>query len=101
MKKNNYLIDQFGNPYVENESLPVGGGLDKRCDYNAEALHAYNELLGDTAIVDYLEGEGFEEIDTPSMDYAVFEKGNTRIVFESYIGGMYGYVHTEYIKKRK
>ena len=32
------------------------------------------------------------------MDLAIFEKGNTQIIFESYSGGVYGYVHVEYIE---
>lgn len=101
MSKKNYLIDRDGNPYIEDESFPAGGGLDKRCDFNAEAVKAFDEMGSYCGISDYLEGEGFEEIDTPSMDLAIFEKGNTRIVFEGYIDHLYGYVHTEYIKSKK
>jgi transcriptional regulator with XRE-family HTH domain len=46
---------------------------------------------------DYLDENGFEIIvsDFPYMES--WEKGNTRIVFESWIGGLWGYVHTEFI----
>lgn len=94
-----YRIDQYGEIYKPGESWPAGGGLDKRCDYNAEALFAFYTVKRYSDISDYLEERGFEEEETPSMDLAIFEKGDTRIVFESYVDGMYGYVHTEYIKK--
>jgi hypothetical protein len=40
MKKK--LIDRDGNPYIENESWPAGGGLDSRCSYNNECIKAYD-----------------------------------------------------------
>lgn len=93
-----YLVDENGEPYVADESFPAGGGLDCRCDFNAEALHAFNDVGDRYEIREYLDGLGFEEIDTPSNDLEIYEKGNTRIVLESYIDGMWGYIHTEYIK---
>ena len=97
--KNN-LIDRDGNPYDEDTSLPVGGGLDKRCDYNADALYAYYTLKNDEKIFNYLEEKGFELYRfCGDFDYFEWVKGNTRIVFESYDkkAGQYGYMHTEFI----
>lgn len=94
----NFYIDQYGKPYIEDESLPAGGGLDKRCDFIGDALHCFYNLKSAEEISQYLEARGFEEEDTPSMDLAIFEKGNTQIIFESYSGGVYGYVHVEYIE---
>ena len=93
-----YMVDENGAPYIPDESFQAGGGLDKRCDFNQEALHAFNELKYRYTIEDYLLCQGFESIDTPSMDLEIYEKGNTRIVLESYIDGMWGYLHTEFIK---
>lgn len=93
MEKNNYLVDGAGMPYVENESLPAGGGLDSRCSYNDDAVHAFDsEDWGY-----YLEGRGFRLVrdDYPYME--TWEKGNTRIVFESRINCLWGYVRTEFI----
>ena len=94
MSKENYLIDESGNPYIQGVSWPAGGGLDKRCNYNKEALHAFDSW---DEYDDYLDENGFEIIvsDFPYMES--WEKGNTRIVFESWIGGLWGYVHTEFI----
>ena len=98
------IVDRLGRPYDPhdaNRCWPAGGGLHKKCDYNAEALYAYYSVRTESGIRDYLTGRGFEEIDTPSNDLVVYEKGNTRIVFENYDprnnGGLYGYIHTELI----
>jgi len=99
MSKKNYLIDRDGNPYIENESSPAGGGLDKRCDYNKEAVHAFDLDVYDCA--DYLDENGFELVEGSGYLMEVWEKGNTRIVLEDPIDGLYGYVHTEYIKTKK
>ena len=94
-----FLVDAEGKPYIEDESFPAGGGLDKRCSYNKEALHCFNDLENEDAITEYLESEGFEMLDSPSMDYEVWEKGDTRIVFEvyDYRAHLWAYVHTEFI----
>ena len=95
MSKKNYLVDGNGNPYIEDESDPAGGGLDKRCDYNAEALRAYEDEheMDD----EYLDDLGFELVVSEYPHLEIWEKGNTRIVLESRIDGMWGYVHTEFI----
>ena len=104
----NLFVDHFGQPYDQgdaNRCWPAGGGLHKMCDYNAEALYAYYSVRTESGIRDYLSGRGFEEVDTPSNDLVVYEKGNTRIVFENYDaknnGGLYGYIHTELIECRR
>jgi len=91
----------YGNPYIENESFPAGGGLDKRCDYNEQALHAYDTLGNFCDIEDYLDKEGFEcEVDDfPFMQK--WSKGNTLIVFEDYMDGLWGYLYTDLIRTKK
>ena len=96
MSKKNYLIDRDGKPYVEDESWPAGGGLDRRCDYNQDALKAFD--LDTFDCEDYLTKNGFELVEDSGYLVQVWEKGNTRIVLEDPIDGLYGYVHTEFIK---
>lgn len=92
----NYLVDGDGKPYVEDESWPAGGGLDRRCDYNQDALKAFD--LNTFDCEDYLTKNGFELLEDSGYLVQVWEKGNTRIVLEDPIDGLYGYVHTEFIK---
>ena len=97
----NPYVDHHGKPYEGENSWPAGGGLHKKCDYNAEALYAYYSVKNEYSIRSYLTGRGFDEVDTPANDMAVYEKGNTRIIFDGYDrkndGGLYGYLHTEFI----
>ena len=96
-KVENPYIDQFGNPYDaegENRSWPAGGGLHKDCDYNAEALYAYYAVKDRKKIWDYLEKKGFSEV-LHGSDEEVWVKGNTKVTYESYVDGMWGYMHTE------
>lgn len=90
----NPYIDQYGQPYVEDESMPAGGGLHKDCDYNAEALYAFNVLKDRRKIEAYLSKRNFHR-DYHGDDMEIWYKGNTEVTFESYIGGMWGYLHTE------
>lgn len=90
----NPYIDQYGHPYVEDESMPAGGGLHKDCDYNAEALYAFNVIKDREKIWDYLEKKGFSEV-LHGSDEEIWVKGNTRVTYESYIDGMWGYMSTE------
>lgn len=93
----NYLIDREGKPYTE-ESWPAGGGLDKRCDYNDLALHCYYDKEDMESIHQCLKEEGFDDPIHSDEGMEIWEKGNTRIVFECYVNGMWGYLHTEYIE---
>lgn len=101
-EENNY-IDREGFPYdSEGEHCwPAGGGLDKRCDYNADALYAYYVAKSSTAIWDYLNARGFEFLGD-NGDAEWWCKGNTFVYFEGYSGGcrngMYGYMHTELLE---
>ena len=87
-------IDQYGHPYDEGSGMPVGGGLHKDCDYNADALYAYYAVKDREKIWDYLEKKGFSEVIHGSNE-EVWVKGNTRVTYESYIDGRWGYMHTE------
>lgn len=89
-------IDQYGNPYVEGQSYPAGGGLHKACDYNADALYAFNVLRDRYKIADYLLSRGFKEV-LHGDGAEVWVKGNTKVVFEDYADGMWGYMHTAFI----
>lgn len=97
---NNY-IDRYGNPYdSENEDAcwPAGGGLHKDCEFNADALYAYYTIGDRYKIADYLLSKGFKET-LHGDDEEVWEKGNTRVTYESYDNGahLWGYMHTELI----
>lgn len=97
MSKKNYLIDRDGKPYIQDESWPAGGGLDRRCDHNAHALYAFDVIGKPLKIEDYLCDHDFD-IERDEMPFMQsWTKGNTRIVFESYADGLWGYVHTELI----
>jgi hypothetical protein len=89
-----YLVDENGNPYIQDESWPAGGGLDKRCDYNKEALHAFDNSDG---YAEYLDGCGFRIVQDYYPHMETWERGNTRIVLESRINCTWGYIHTEFI----
>ena len=92
-------IDQYGNPYNSEDDKacwPAGGGLHKDCDYNADALYAYYVVKDRWKIWDYLEKRGFSEV-LHGSDEETWVKGNTRITYESYIDGMWGYMHTELV----
>lgn len=91
---NNY-IDRDGNPYTD-ESWPAGGGLHKDCEFNADALYAYY-IVGDRyKIADYLNLKHFARI-MYSDDREEWLKGNTKIIYEGYGMGLWGYMHTELI----
>lgn len=96
----NYLVDRDGKHYNEDESWPAGGGLDSRCDYNDLALHCYYDREDMESIHKCLKEEGFDDPIHSDEGMEIWEKGNTRIVFENYQGGMWGYLHTEYIETK-
>ena len=89
-------IDQYGEPYEPEMSVPAGGGLHKACDYNADALYAYYIVKDRYAIGDYLLSKGFSET-IHGGDMEVWFKGNTKIIYEGYGSGKWGYMHTELI----
>ena len=95
-KVENPYIDQYGNPYdwESGDSWPAGGGLHKDCDYNADALYAYYAVKDREKIWDYLEKKGFSEV-LHGSDEEIWVKGNTKVTYESYVDGMWGYMHTE------
>ncbi len=91
----NDYIDRDGNPYTD-ESWPAGGGLHKDCEFNADALYAYY-IVGDRyKIADYLHLKHFARI-MYSDDREEWVKGNTKIIYEGYGMGLWGYMHTELI----
>lgn len=88
-------VDKYGKPYVEDESYPAGGGLDARCSYNKECVKAFERGSFDL-MEGYLKRKGFKEL--VSNEYkSVWVKGDTKVVYEGYIDGMYGYMRTEYV----
>lgn len=95
--EDNYLVDRNGKPYTE-DSWPAGGGLDKRCEYNDLALHCYYDKEDMESIHKCLKEEGFDDPIHSDEGMEIWEKGNTRIVFECYVNGMWGYLRTEYIE---
>lgn len=99
--KNNY-IDRYGNPYdPENDDAcwPAGGGLHKDCEFNADALYAY-EMLGDRDKIEmYLRSKGFLQVEC-HVDWEQWVKGNTEVTYECYDNKahLWGYMHTELIE---
>ena len=95
----NPYIDQYGEPYdsESGDSWPAGGGLHKDCDYNAEALYAYYAVKDRDKIADYLRYKGFKRVVLGDYE-EVWTKGNTEVSYESYVDGMWGYMHTELIE---
>lgn len=92
----NPYIDEKGNPYTD-ESWPAGGGLHRDCEFNADALYAYY-MVGDRyKIADYLNSKHFIRIKCWN-DREEWIKGNTKIIYEGYANGLWGYMHTELIK---
>ena len=95
---NNY-IDQYGNPYDSEDDKacwPAGGGLHKDCEFNADALYAYYTIGDRYKIADYLRYKGFKRVVLGDYE-EVWTKGNTEVSYESYVDGMWGYMHTELI----
>ena len=83
--RNDY-IDRYGNPYEANDpnaSFPIGGGLHKDCEYNADALYAYYVVKDRHKIVDYLDSKGFHRVKCGN-DVEVWIKGNTEVTYECY-----------------
>ena len=100
-EENNY-IDRDGFPYDgEGEHCwPAGGGLHKNCEFNADALYAYYILKDRDEIFNYLSNKCFNLVKW-ELEFEVWRKGNTKIVFECYDNGahLWAYVHTELLKE--
>ena len=90
-------IDREGKPYDPEVSLPVGGGLHKDCEFNADALYAYYIVKDRWEIARYLVEKGFFEC-VHGEDMEVWFKGNTKITYEGYGSGMWGYMCTDCIE---
>ena len=94
----NYKIDKFGNPYIENESFPCGGGLDKRCSYNDIALKAYYDIIDKNSVREFFKENGFGNPIHEDSFIAIYEKGDTKIYLEGTdVDSGYAYLTTEYI----
>lgn len=95
----NPYIDCAGNPYVENVSLPAGGGMHKDCEFNADALYAFYTMESREKITAYLTSKGFIPW-CQAEDYEEWTKGNTKVFFEEYDhkAKQWGYMHTELIE---
>lgn len=81
----NDYIDRYGNPYDANDPnacFPIGGGLHKDCEFNADALYAYYVVKDRLKIADYLTSKGFRS--TKGLGIEVWIKGNTKITYENY-----------------
>ena len=96
----NPYIDQYGNPYIEDESFPAGGGLHRDCEFNADALYAFYVPHSRDKITAYLTSKGFTPF-TQGEDYEEWEKGNTLVTYETYdhSAGQWGYMRTELIRE--
>lgn len=95
----NDYIDRYGNPYAANDPnacFPIGGGLHKDCEYNADALYAYYVVKDRYKIADYLISKGFC-MGRFTDNFEVWTKGNTEITYECYDKerNAWVYMHTE------
>lgn len=95
----NDYIDRYGNPYEANDPnacFPIGGGLHKDCEYNADALYAYYVVKDRHKIADYLVSKGFC-VNRFGSDFEVWIKGNTKVTYECYDKERndWVYMHTE------
>ena len=97
--RNDY-IDIYGNPYNsedQNACFPVGGGLHKDCEFNADALYAYYIVKDRYKIAEeYLPSKGFHRVKCGN-DVEVWIKGNTKVTYENYNFDLNAWVcmHTE------
>lgn len=96
--RNDY-IDRYGNPYEANDPnacFPIGGGLHKDCEFNADALYAYYVVKDCHKIADYLTSKGFRRIKWGN-DLEMWVKGNTKVTYECYDKERndWVYMHTE------
>lgn len=89
-------IDRNGDPYEPEVSFPAGGGLHKDCEFNADALYAYYIVKDRWEIARYLTIKGFKEA-LHGDNIEVWVKGNTKITYEGYGCGLWGYMTTELI----
>lgn len=83
--RNDY-IDRYGNPYDDNNPnacFPIGGGLYKDCEYNADALYAYYVVKDRHKIANYLTSKGFRNTKC-GIGLEVWIKGNTEVTYECY-----------------
>lgn len=76
-----YLIDIDGKKYDPATSL-VSGGLDTRCDFNEEALFAYQTKKSPESVEEYLVSKGW--VMTHATTYLEFRKGNTSVFFDDW-----------------
>lgn len=88
------MVDREGNPYIEDESWPAGGGLDDRCSFNKECVEAF-DLEDVEDMHNYLNKKGFKIVNQDS-DSEIWQKGDTRVYYDGYQGDSYGYMRTEY-----
>lgn len=83
----NDYIDRYGNPYDANDPnacFPIGGGLHKDCEFNADALYAYYVVKNRYKIAgEYLPSKGFHRVKCGN-DGEVWIKGNTKVTYECY-----------------
>ena len=91
-----FMVDRYGKPYNEEVSYPCGGGLDKRCSYNKEALHAFYNCKHREDGDNYLKENGFSCIHDDEYS-SIWEKGDTKVYYDGYADGLFGYMTTEYV----
>ena len=96
---NERIVDRDGQDYIEDESFPAGGGLDDRCSYNKECVEAF-DLVDFEDMEEFLKEKGFKLV-SQDNDSEIWQKGDTRVYYDGFVGGSYGYMRTEYITNVK
>lgn len=69
--------------------------IDNRCSYNKECIEAF-DMMTSERIGNYLNGKGFKQIHK-DKEMEIWEKGDTRVIFDGYDDNQYGYMTTEYL----
>lgn len=76
-----YLIDLDGKKYDPATSI-ISGGMDTRCDFNEEALYAYQTKHTPESVKEYLISKGW--VKTHDSTYLEYHKGNTAVFFDDW-----------------
>ena len=62
---------------------------------NKECIEAF-DMMTSEKISNYLNGKGFKQIHKDN-EMEIWEKGDTRVIFDGYDDNQYGYMTTEYL----
>ena len=69
--------------------------IDNRCSYNNQCIEAFGMMTSER-IGNYLNAKGFKQIHK-DKEMEIWEKGDTRVIFDGNVDNQYGYMTTEYL----